>query len=122
MDGAEQLVQMMGAGDNSNGIAGALIGSALAAIAEKAEASMEVEFKSNGELVTRVNLQGQKTEKTGTWKLVGVEGNVYRLWVEIGSEDPTEVEATLVSDNTLEMVPPNIAVLNRKFTFQRVQP
>lgn len=122
MEGAEQLQQLMGATQRPSGMAGALLDSALAAMAEKVDASMEVEFKANGDLTTRAVLAGNKTEKTGNWKLVSVEGDVYRLWVQIAEEDPTEIEVTMVGQDTIEMVPPNIAVLNRKFTFQRVQP
>jgi hypothetical protein len=43
------------------------------------------------------------------------------IWVQLGQEDPNEITVTLMDQNTIKMVPPNIAVLGKIFTFQRVQ-
>ena len=43
------------------------------------------------------------------------------IWVQLGQEDPNEITVTLVDQNTIKMVPPNIAVLGKIFTFQQVQ-
>ena len=122
MEGADQLVEMMGGLPKPEGIAGSLLSSAIAAMAEKTDANAEVEFLSNGSLQTRMSLAGNKTEKSGKWKLISVEGDTYRLWCQLGEEDPVEIEVTMLDEDTAEMVPPNIAILKRKFKFQRVKP
>ncbi|HRE99610.1 MAG TPA: hypothetical protein PLI18_03770 [Pirellulaceae bacterium] len=121
MEGAEQLAQAMFGDNKPEGALGSLLGSAMSMMADKA--MLEVEFASGGKLTTRAEFAGNKTEKTGTWKLVRTDGSTYVIWCQLGQEDPVEISAQLSDDSTLQMVPPNIAAsLKRSFTFKRVQP
>ena len=119
LDGADKLQELMGGARRPGGMAGALLETAINAMGET---SLEVEFLSNGTLESRFNMAGTKTEKSGSWKLISATGDTYQLWCQIGDEDPTEIEVTMIDADTMEMVPPNIAVLNRKFKFRRVKP
>ena len=98
-----------------------ILGSVLGTVVDQMEATMEVEFGRGGSLITRTNFGGQQSEKTGTWKTIRSMEQEVVIWVQLGQEDPNEITVTLVDQNTIKMVPPNIAVLGKIFTFQRVQ-
>ena len=76
---------------------------------------MRVEFSADGVLKTYA-LQ----EKTGSWKFESVEesGMVINVICDLGGEQ-VSTRVQFHSDDTISMVPPNIAVLERELMFKR---
>ena len=121
LEGAEELAQLMTGGNRPAGKLGDLVDSAAGVVVEQLETSMEVEFASRGRLLTRASFGGSPVEKTGTWKTIKSEGDAITVWCQLTDEEPNEIVVTVIDRDTLKMVPPNIAVLNKPFTFKRVQ-
>lgn len=121
LDGADRLAKLMTGGSKSKPAMDGILGSVLETVVNQMEATMEVEFGRGGSLITRTNFGGQQSEKMGTWKTIRSMEQEVVIWVQLGQEDPNEITVTLVDQNTIKMVPPNIAVLGKIFTFQRVQ-
>jgi len=122
LEGADKLAEVMTGVPKPSGALGALLGSAMSAMKDQMDASLEVTFEPEGRLSTQARFAGTTTEKSGTWKLIRTDGTTYVLWCQMGEDDPIETTVQLVDDSTLTMIPPNIAVLKRSFTFRKVQP
>ena len=121
LDGADRLAKLMKGGSKSKPAMDGILGSVLETVVDQMEATMEVEFGRGGSLITRTNFGGRQSEKKGTWKAIRSMEQEVVIWVQLGQEDPNEITVTLVDQNTIKMVPPNIAVLGKIFTFQQVQ-
>ena len=90
-------------------------------VLEQVEASMEVEFGRGGILTTRAQFGGRDAKKEGIWKVIQSTEQEVVVWFQLGQDDPAEIKVTILDQDTIKMVPPNIAVLNKTFTFHRVQ-
>ena len=121
LEGAEQLAELMTGGKRPAGSVGAILDSAVEMVSDQLEASMDVEFRSGGRLITRSSFGGKPTEKSGTWKVIRSSESEIVIWCQLGEEDPNEITVTIIDEQTIKMVPPNIAVLKKSFEFKRVE-
>lgn len=122
MDGADELAEMMTGIKKPQGALGLIVGSALDAMKDKLQAELEVEFEAGGRLITRSQFGESKQEKNGTWELLRSDGTTFVVVTKIDGEEANEITIRQSDSDTIKMVPPNIAVLDRSFTFRRVQP
>jgi len=82
---------------------------------------MVLTFKRNGALNTKTRMGDVDQEKTGTWKLISFDG-ASRLMViscEINTQT-SEHEITFVDEDTIELVPPNMAGLTMELKFSKL--
>ncbi len=82
--------------------------------------NMLVEFTSKGALMTRTRIGAIDNDKIGKWKFIDFneETNVVSIECTIGLQT-TQHEITIVDDDCIEMVPPNLAGLKTKLKFER---
>ena len=81
---------------------------------------MSVEFKSNGTLLTRTSMGAIEQDKTGSWKMLSFDEPTSTMQLEcILGMQQTNVEVTLIDEQTIEMIPPNMAGLDIKLRFRR---
>ena len=120
LDNAESLANDMTGGPRSKEGLGGVLDSVMDTVLEQVEASMEVEFGRGGILTTRSQFGG-RTKKEGIWKVIQSTEQEVVVWFQLGQDDPAEIKVTLVDQDTIKMVPPNIVVLNKTCTFHRVQ-
>jgi hypothetical protein len=121
LENAEGLAELMTGGPQSKEGLGGLLDSVIDTVLEQVEASMEVEFGRGGNLVTRAQFGGREAKKEGIWKVIRSTEQEVVVWFQLGQDDPAEIIVAIVDQDTIRMVPPNIAVLNKTFTFHRVQ-
>jgi hypothetical protein len=81
---------------------------------------MIIRFQRDGGLETKTQMGAVDREKLGQWKFVSFDPgrNSITVTCEIQSET-TEHEITFVDENTIELVPPNMAGTNMKLRFRR---
>jgi len=81
---------------------------------------MTLTFKRNGVLNTRTRMGEVDQEKTGTWKMISFNepSRMMTISCEI-SLQTSEHEIVFVDDNTIKLVPPNMAGLKMKLRFQK---
>jgi len=120
LDNAESLANLMTGGPRPKEGLGGVLDSVMDTVLEQVEASMEVEFGRGGILTTRSQFGG-RTKKEGIWKVIQSTEQEVVVWFQLGQDDPAEIKVTLVDQDTIKMVPPNIVVLNKTCTFHRVQ-
>ena len=91
---------------------------------DKGDSKMSIEFRANGELLTQTQLGSQMGAidqgKKGTWKFVGYDAETNSMQIEctLGMQN-TEHEVVFDGENTISLMPPNMAGLNLKLTFVR---
>jgi len=81
---------------------------------------MTLTFKRNGVLNTRTRMGEVDQEKAGTWKLISFD-EVSRQMViscSVGLQT-SEHEIVFVDENTIKLVPPNMAGLKMKLKFSK---
>ncbi len=87
---------------------------------EESEAKMEVIFGKNGTLLTRTHINAINSEKNGTWRFLFYDEHKKEMEVECHLMDQTvNCVLTFLSQDELEMVPPNMAGLTEKLKFRR---
>lgn len=87
---------------------------------EGEEPRMKLVFQRNGVLKTQTRLGAGTTEKQGTWKLVSYDEAAGVLSLECELMQQTSTHAVeFVDENTIRLVPPNMAGLSMKLTFKR---
>lgn len=79
---------------------------------------MTVRFGSGGTLTTRTHMGDLWREKSGTWKVLASSADRTSLAFTLSGERD-ELEIEWIDDDTLKMVPPNMAGLTMKLTFRR---
>lgn len=119
LDGADELENVMNKAPKPTGVMGDLMEAVKSRVKNEVAASMTLEFLSGGKLKTTGVFMGANQVKEGTWKWVRSDGASEVIWCQLGQDDPVEVSVSFVDSNTIELVPPNIAVLNRKLKFKR---
>ena len=85
-----------------------------------AESRMRIIFESGGGLTTQTSMGEIQREKTGSWKLVSFDDqtNIMELVCDLGSgEVPTSV--AYLDDDTIKLIPPNMAGTKTKLKFAR---
>ncbi|MEM7454553.1 MAG: hypothetical protein AAF456_09415 [Planctomycetota bacterium] len=84
------------------------------------ESKMTIEFRSTGELITTTNIGSIDHSKTGTWELVSYDEATATATIKsILEMQETETLVKFENDDTIEMIPPNLAGLSLKHTFTR---
>lgn len=122
LDGADELAELMTGVKKPKGALGLIVDSALDAMQDQLQAELEVEFAAGGRLITRSQFGDSRQEKTGTWELRRTDGTTFVVITKIDGEESNEITIRKSDGDTIKMVPPNIAVLDRSFTFRRVEP
>lgn len=79
---------------------------------------MTVTFLPQGVLETDA-----KQKKKGTWRFKSYDESRSELSLEcrLGSEELVGTKVRFVTDDIISMIPPNIAVLEKEFVFQRTE-
>lgn len=121
LDESKSLATRM-LGPDSKLPGGDLIDSAAQGLADRARVSMVVEFGRGGKLTTETNVMGETSTKNGTWKLVEHTENTAKVEFVLDEYEAQTITVRFEDDDTIEMVPPNLAVLERKLMFKRRQP
>jgi hypothetical protein len=83
---------------------------------------MTIEFERSGVLRTSTRIGKIDREKIGRWKLVRYDSadQILNVQCTLGLQT-TEHEIQLIDENTIELVPPNMAGLRLKLRFQRAR-
>jgi hypothetical protein len=81
---------------------------------------MSVEFRSNGVLKTQTLMGTLHGQKEGTWTLMSFDepSSTMRLKCVLEQQE-TEQEIEFLDEDTIQMVPPNMAGLEMKLRFKR---
>lgn len=80
---------------------------------------LAVHYLRNGQLVTETRVMGEVATKRGTWKITSQEGDRVEIEFVLGSDEPQQITMLFEDDNTVRMVPPNLAVLKREYVFNK---
>ena len=81
---------------------------------------MTLTFDGNGKLKTKTLMGAVNREKVGTWEMTSFDEGSKEM--KISCEINTQVSehtVTFVDENTIELVPPNMAGLTMKLKFKR---
>ncbi len=84
--------------------------------------TMSLVFHGNGKLETFTDFPMASTgkPKVGTWSIQDWQPDQSLLVIECVLQDETiSTNIQFIDDNTIELIPPNIAVLEKEFRFQR---
>ena len=110
IEAPEAVMQRIDQDDLSNGL------SPETEIAER----MTITFKRNGVLNTRTRMGEIDQEKTGTWKMISFDepSRTMTISCEINLQT-SEHEIAFVDENTIKLVPPNMAGLKMKSKFSK---
>jgi hypothetical protein len=91
-----------------------------AADTENLPPRMQVHFNYSGSLMTETNLGSVATKKYGSWKFLNYDAASKTARIECFMLDETTEFDVLVDDeNTIRLVPPNMAGLKQKMKFVR---
>ena len=87
---------------------------------EPSESRMKLQFHQNGLLETKTKMGAVDQKKQGTWKMLSFDPveNSMVISCEINTQT-SEHTITFVDENTIELVPPNMAGLTMKVKFKR---
>ena len=88
---------------------------------EAGRVGIAVHFLRDGQLATETSVMGEVTTKRGTWEIVSQEGDRVEIEFVLGSDEPQQISMLFESDDTVRMVPPNLAVLKRDYLFHKKQ-
>lgn len=90
------------------------------AISEPGESRMTLFFQSDGTLKTQTMMGSVNREKNGTWKMTSFDPETRKMKIscEINTQ-ASEHDVTFVDEDTIELVPPNMAGLTMKLMFKR---
>ena len=82
---------------------------------------MSVEFRSDGVLKTQTLMGSMDRQKEGSWTLLSFDesSSTMRLKCVLGMQE-TEHEIELLDEDTIRMIPPNMAGVEMKLRFKRV--
>ena len=86
--------------------------------------TMSLVFHRNGKLETYTDfaMASSRKPKIGTWKLASWDEATQIAIIECELlDETTETRVLFVDDDTIELVPPNIAVLEQELRFRRVK-
>lgn len=96
----------------------------VASLDQQKESAMRIEFRRNGRLQTLTRMgRINPNPKQGTWKLIAggnvSDGNITIECTLLGQT--TQHEIRFIDEDTIEMVPPNMAGTHQKLRFQRAR-
>lgn len=78
-----------------------------------------VHFLRQGKLMTETQVLGEVTMKRGSWTIVSEDGDRIEVEFQLESDETQKISVLFEDDNTVRMVPPNLAVLNREYQFNK---
>lgn len=84
-----------------------------------------LEFLSGGVFRSSVIASGHQQQKEGRWFFVEGAADICKIRVSINSDnsefkpDIVLTEVKFLDEKTIELVPPNVAAINRKMTFRK---
>ena len=83
---------------------------------------MLIQFYNSGYLATETNMGTVSTQKQGNWKFLSydAETGVAKIQCKL-VDDTTDFDVLVEDENTLRLVPPNMAGLKKKLKFVRRQ-
>ena len=83
---------------------------------------MLIHFYNSGYLATETNMGNISTQKQGNWKLLSYDAQTKTAKIQCKLvDDTTNFDVVVLDDNTLRLVPPNMAGLKTKLKFVRQQ-
>ena len=83
---------------------------------------MLIHFYNSGYLATETNMGNISTQKQGNWKLLSYDAQTKTAKFQCKLvDDTTNFDVVVLDDNTLRLVPPNMAGLKTKLKFVRQQ-
>lgn len=95
-------------------------GSADQAASEDEPPKMVIHFYRSGSLKTQTNMGTVQSVKQGSWKFLSYDGQSGNAKIECRlMDETTEFDVVVVDENTIRLVPPNMAGLTRKMKFIR---
>ena len=81
---------------------------------------MIVHFYRSGALETETDMGRTVSKKSGTWRMVSFDEEGKKVTIECDlTNQTTQHDILLVDENTIRMVPPNMAGLKKKLKFVR---
>ena len=83
---------------------------------------MLIRFYNSGYLATATNMGNMSTQKQGNWKFLSydAESRMAKIRCKL-VDDTTDFDVIVDDENTLRLVPPNMAGLKKKLKFVRRQ-
>ena len=83
---------------------------------------MLIHFYNSGYLATETNMGSMSTQKQGSWKFLSFDAQTRTAKIQCKLvDDTTDFDVIVQDDNTLRLVPPNMAGLKTKLKFVRQQ-
>lgn len=83
---------------------------------------MLVRFYNSGYLATETNMGSMSTQKHGNWKFLSYDAQTRTAKIQCKLvDDTTDFDVIVEDENTLRLVPPNMAGLTKKLKFVRQQ-
>ena len=81
---------------------------------------MLIQFYNSGYLATATNMGTMSTQKQGSWKFLSydAENRTAKIQCKL-IDDTTDFDVIVEDENTLRLVPPNMAGLKKKLKFVR---
>ena len=81
---------------------------------------MLIQFYYSGALATETNMGSVTTQKKGSWKFLSYDVGSRTAKIQCKLvDDTTDFDVIVVDENTLRLVPPNMAGLTKKLKFVR---
>lgn len=81
---------------------------------------MLLRFYYSGSLATETNMGTMSTEKRGSWKFLSYDSETQTAKIQCKLvDDTTDFDVIVEDENTLRLVPPNMAGLKKKIKFVR---
>ena len=94
----------------------------MSALATDQPPRMMVHFHNNGYLATETNMGSISTKKQGNWKFLSYDAQTRTAKIQCKLvDDTTDFDVIVQDENTLRLVPPNMAGLKTKLKFVRQQ-
>ena len=83
---------------------------------------MLIHFYNSGYLATETNMGSMSTKKQGSWKFLSYDAQTRTAKIQCKLvDDTTDFDVVVHDENTLRLVPPNMAGLKTKIKFVRQQ-
>ncbi len=83
---------------------------------------MLIRFYNSGYLATETNMGSISTQKQGNWKFLSYDAQTRTAKIQCKLvDDTTDFDVIVENENTLRLVPPNMAGLKKKLKFVRQQ-
>ena len=89
-------------------------------LADDLKPRMLIRFYYSGSLATETNMGNVATQKYGSWKFLSYDAQTRTAKIQCKLvDDTTDFDVIVEDENTLRLVPPNMAGLTKKLRFVR---